>query len=96
MKEERNPHPGRPWSWWGTIKASEKRATAGLRKAKQKDTYTDYPYHCPQAPQPETLLLGVGAETQVSEVSSGKGLGLAAWRQPERLGSSASWAREWS
>ena len=48
----------------------EKSVAAGLRRSKQKKSYTDHWYHCPQTPQPETVRWGLGAETQASEVSS--------------------------
>ena len=70
MKEERNSHPGRPWSWRGNLKASEKSSAARLRRAKQKESHRDHHYQHPWTTQPETLRRGLGAETQASEVSS--------------------------
>ena len=72
MREERNLHPGRPWSWRKTLKASEKSAAARLSRAKQKGCYTDHQHHCLRTPQPEILRQRLGAETQASEVSSRK------------------------
>ena len=56
VKEERNLHPGRPQSWRGNHKSSEKKSTAaGPRRAQQKESHTDHWYHCPQTPHTEML-----------------------------------------
>ena len=70
MKEEKNLHPGRPWSWRGNLKALEKSAAAKLRRTKHKESHTDCWYHYPQTPQPETLRQALSTDTQASEVSS--------------------------
>ena len=70
MKEEKNPHPGRPRPQRENLKASEKSPEVGLSRAKQKESHTDHWYHHPQTPQPEALRLALGTETQALEVSS--------------------------
>ena len=47
----------------------EKRAGAGLRRAKQRQSHRDHQYHCPRIPQPEMLRHRLGTQTQAPEVS---------------------------
>ena len=47
-----------------------KSAAAGLRRAKESESHTDYWYNLPWTPEPETFGWGLGTETQVPEVSS--------------------------
>ena len=100
MKEEGNPQPGKPnregdQPRWRDLQASEKSSAAGLRRAEQSESHTDHWNHCPKTAQPETLRQKLGAETQAPEVSSGRVLGLAVWRQPEGLGAIAmGWSME--
>ena len=83
MKEERNPHSGKPPNQQRDqlrqrdLKVSKKSTAAGLRRAKQRESCTDHRSHCPHTPQPEMLGQELGAETQAPEVSS---------RQNTRLG----------
>lgn len=76
MKEERNPHPGKPLTGqgdqlrWRDFKVSEKSAATGMKRAKPSESHTDHWYHCPWTPQPETLRWGLDAETQALEISS--------------------------
>ena len=76
MIKERNLHPGRLINCWGEqlrqrdLKASEKSAAVGLRRAKQSERCTDHQYHYPQTPQPEMIRQQLGAETQAPGVSS--------------------------
>ena len=70
-KEERNPHHGKPPNWWGDhprqrdIKATEKSAVAGLRRAKQRGSCKHHQYHHLQTPQPEMLRWGLDAELRL-------------------------------
>ena len=52
MKKERNLNPGRPLNGWENqpgwrmnLEAPDKSTAARLRRAKQRDTLTDYQYH---------------------------------------------------
>ena len=71
-----NLQPGKPHNQqgdqpsWRDFKDSEKSAAAGLRRAKQSESHTDYQYHHPQTPHPEMPGLGLGAETQAPEVNA--------------------------
>ena len=53
VKEERNPHPRRPPNWdqpglgRGEPQRHGKGTAADQRRAKQKESFTDYQYHCP-------------------------------------------------
>ena len=53
-------------------KVAEKSAAARLRKAKKINSCTDTTAPLPQTLQPVMLRLGLGAETQAPEVSSGE------------------------
>ena len=59
MKEERNPHPGKPPNWWGDqlrwrdLKASEKSTADGLRRTDQRESHTNHQYH--HAPRHHSL-----------------------------------------
>ena len=57
---------------WRDLKAAEKNTAAGLRRAKQSESHTDYLAASLQTPQPEMLSQGLGAETQALEFSSGE------------------------
>ena len=51
MKENRNPHPGKPSNeWkdelsWREVKVAEKSVIAGLRMEKKSESHTDYLNH---------------------------------------------------
>ena len=87
MKEEGNPYPGKPRIWQldqprqRDLKVSEKSSAAGLRRAKEREPHR--PLVLPLGtPQPETLIRGLGTETQAWRLVLGRELGLAVWRKP--------------
>ena len=100
MKEERNPYPGRPPSLrgdqprWRNLKASEKSTTAGLRRAKQRESHRDYQYHSPWTPQSKKLRQGWMLRLRLRRSVPRRRLGLTVWRQPEGPRSGAPQPRE--
>ena len=94
MKEEGNPHPGKPSNQqgdqlrWSELKAAEKSAAAALRKAKQSERHADYLH---QHPGQHSLIhsgrRGWVLRLRIQRSVPGRGLGLAEWKQPEELGS---------
>ena len=91
MKEERNTHPRKPpkgwgdWLRWRDIEASEKSATAGLRRTKQRESHRD----CYLLPGHHNLRYLEGdwvLRLRLQKSALGRGLRLALWRHPEGLG----------
>ena len=60
------------WLRWKDLKASEESTAARVRRAKQRENHINHQYYHPQTPQPKTLRLGLGTETQDPELSSGE------------------------
>ena len=54
VKEKRNPHPGKPPNQWGAqlrwrdLKVAKESAAAALRRAKQRESRTEYLHHHPR------------------------------------------------
>ena len=95
VKEERNTHLGRPPNCWGdqpgqrgNLKASEKSAAAGLRRAKQRELHRPL-VPCPRCHSLRCLGRGWALRLSLPRSIPGRGLGLAMWRQPEGLESTA-------
>ena len=99
MKEEGNPHPGKPPNQkgdqlrWSELKVAEKSAAAALRKAKQSERHADYLH---QHPGQHSLIhsgrRGWVLRLRIQRSVPGRGLGLAVYRQPEVLGNGVPWA----
>ena len=101
VKEERNPHPGKPPNRWGDQlrrrdrKVGEKSTAAGRRRAEQSESHTDHLHHCPRHQSLRHLGGGRALRLRLWQSVPRRGLGLAVWRQPAGLGSSVPWVREW-
>ena len=95
VKEERFPHtrkPFRGWRLWvveqGSFRAMEESTATGVRRAKQRDSRTED--RCrPALTSPRGLSAhpperaGAGSWGSSFSRIPGRGLGLAAWTQPE-------------
>ena len=100
MKEKRNPYSDKPPKQWGNqlrwrdCKVAEKSTAAGLRRAKQSESHTNHLHHCPRHHSLSCLGRSWALRLRLRRSVSGRGLGLAVWRQPEGLGSSVPPAGE--
>ena len=74
---------------WRDLKDAQKSVAAGLRRAKQNESHTYHLYHF--AGHHNLRCTGGGWALRLNLWRSvpGRGLGLAIWREPEGLGSSA-------
>lgn len=93
MKQKRFLHTGRPPDWRGDQQRQKgklqsfkkKKPSSGSEEGKAEST-AKWLVPPPSAVQPEMLVhwggQGPGAEVWASEVSLGRGLGLAAWKHP--------------
>ena len=94
VKEERFPHTRKPLHWWRwgvgvSFGATEESTATGVQRAKRRDSRTEdqcrpaltsmrrLSAHTPGRVAAGSWDLGFGGQTP------GRGLGLAAWRQPE-------------
>ena len=80
----------------GTSKSLKKSTAAGLRRAQQGESHTDHLHH--RSRQHGLRCSGRGRVLRLKLQRSvpGRGLGLAVWRQPERLWSGMPQAGEWN
>ena len=96
-EEERFLHPGKPPHQWGdqlghkgNFRGSKESTATSLWQASQSETYTDGPRHSPARPSLRHVSATAGGgwvlERGVWRADPGRGLLLAARRQPEGMG----------
>ena len=71
------------------LKVSEKSTAAGLRRAKQREGGIDHQYNIPGQHSLRCVKRGWALKLRLQRSVPGRGLGLAVWRKPEGLESSA-------
>ena len=102
VKEEKNPHPGKPPNKWGDQlrlrgnKALEKITTSGLGRAKERQSHAEYWYHLLGHYSLRCSEWCWALILSLQRSVLGRGLVLAGWKQIEEIGRAVPRARDQS